>query len=284
MKTQDKILRGKWYAFNIKARREQTEEHYISLMRKMLESDPLVELNKNNKYASLKELDFSKNESGNIEWVKIVMMTYTIIDPNAFYDKRDKKDVSLEFWNSDLVANKQELPMVFFPEIHTMAVKKNPKVSINTALRYMTSVVGEIEPEMFDVTINKDNDTIQYIKNAHTIVKIEANLSFSNPGLSGDFAKAFDQKIYDMNPKKMNIVAEGTEEHPLCKEEDGFLDTVLQLSEQNGEVKAKIKETETSSYRSINTSHYPAVFDIKGRAIHYYYLLKDKLVAHYGRR
>lgn len=48
-----------WYLVNIKARREQTTEHYVQVFRSLYEQDPLVGFPRGGKSGSLKYVTFS---------------------------------------------------------------------------------------------------------------------------------------------------------------------------------------------------------------------------------
>ena len=108
----DRILNRQttWYLVNIKARRNQTTEHYIQVFRSLYEQDPLIDFPHGGKSGSLKYVTFSEqlDESGNSHWIQIGLLSYTIIDPEAFYNKRSREDVTMNDWNEDIEANKKE--------------------------------------------------------------------------------------------------------------------------------------------------------------------------------
>ena len=62
-----------WNLINIKARRDQTTEHYIQVFRSLYEQDPLVDFPYGGKSGSIKHVKFSErlDESGNPPWVLI---------------------------------------------------------------------------------------------------------------------------------------------------------------------------------------------------------------------
>lgn len=57
----DRVLNRQttWYLINIKARREQTAEHYVQVFRSLYEQDPLVGFPRGGKSGSLKYVTFS---------------------------------------------------------------------------------------------------------------------------------------------------------------------------------------------------------------------------------
>ena len=68
-----------WNLVNIKARREQTTEHYVQVFRSLYEQDPLVGFPHGGKSGSLKYVTFSNllDENGNPNWIQIGLLSYT---------------------------------------------------------------------------------------------------------------------------------------------------------------------------------------------------------------
>lgn len=130
-----------WYLINIKARREQTTEHYVQVFRNLYEQDPLVGFPRGGKSGSLKYVTYSNllDENGNPNWIQIGLLSYTIIDPEAFYNKRSREDVTMDNWNEDIVANKKETDLYFIPSVHTLAVKCNSDISLKNIIRSVES-------------------------------------------------------------------------------------------------------------------------------------------------
>jgi hypothetical protein len=262
MERKEKISRGKWYVINIKAHKRQNAEHYVQLFENIKNEDPIIPIYAS-KCASIQQINFGPRNEKNIpHWIEIILMTYTIVDADSFYNKRKKEDVMLESWNPDWVANKNEVQLIFVPDIHVLALKKSSKVSLNSVVKYLSLAAEHFEADMFDITPIKDRGIISRIQNAHSITKIEAKISFSNPAHTDDFLGLFDNKLKEMNPGSFEIKAENKNDLPLNHQEDGLIDAMINLSECNGVVKARIKETEDSKYVVINTNDYPAEYEI----------------------
>lgn len=83
----DRVLnrRTTWFLVNIKAREEQTEEHYVRVFRRLYDEDPMIEFPRG-KSGSLKSIELSeiKDENDEPQWIQINLLSYTIIDPDAF--------------------------------------------------------------------------------------------------------------------------------------------------------------------------------------------------------
>lgn len=248
-----------WHLINIKARREQTTEHYIQVFRNIYDEDPLVAFPRGGKSGSLKHAIFSEllDVNGNPCWIQLGLLSYTIIDPDAFYNKRSREDVSMDNWNADIVANKTECELFFIPSVHILAVRCNSKISLKNVVFYLSQALQTVEPETFDVDIIVERDVLDKILNARIITHFYANISYSNPGHSSGFIAAFDGKLRESGASRVEFTAVGSEEYPLNVPEDGLIQGVVNLSEQNGYVRATVKATENDKLEKIDSSEHP---------------------------
>lgn len=257
----DRILNRQttWYLVNIKARRNQTTEHYIQVFRSLYEQDPLIDFPHGGKSGSLKYVTFSEqlDESGNSHWIQIGLLSYTIIDPEAFYNKRSREDVTMNDWNEDIVANKKEADLYFIPSVHTLAIKCNSNISLKNIVFYLSEALNQVEPDTFDVDIIVERDILERIIQAHAITHLYANISYSNPGHTNGFEAVFDSKLREMGASRIEFTATGSKEHPLNSREDGMLQSIVNLSEQNGYVQATIQLTENARFEKIDSSEHP---------------------------
>ncbi len=282
MANKEKIRRpSNWTVINIKARDNQTPEHYVNLMRNIVREDPMVDIGRKH------QICMKSYEEGPLiaetqipQWIVMVFTTFVIVDPEAFYDIRAKKDVTIEKWNEDIVVNKREINTLFIPDTHTLAVRMSAEGSLKHIERYMIEAVERVEPETFDVTVIKSHDVVQRILDSHHIIKFDASVSFSNPGHTGLFNAAFDEKMREVNPSTCNIKMQGTQEKPLQNEADGLIEAIVSLSEQNGEVKATIVENNKPVV--VNTKLYPARLRIVSAAIDLYHNLRNRIIQEYG--
>lgn len=248
-----------WYLINIKARREQTTEHYVQVFRSLYEQDPLVGFPRGGKSGSLKYVTFSNllDENGNPNWIQIGLLSYTIIDPEAFYNKRSRENVTMDDWNEDIVANKKETNLYFIPSVHTLAVKCNSDISLKNIVFYLSKALNRVEPDTFDVDVIIERDILERILSAHAVTHLYANISYSNPGHTRGFEAAFDRKLREMEASRIEFTATGSKEHPLNSEEDGMLQSLVNLSEENGYVRATIQSTENAKLEKIDSSEHP---------------------------
>ena len=248
-----------WYLINIKARRDQTTEHYVQAFRNLYEQDPLISFPRSGKSGSLKYATFSNllDENNTPKWIQIGLLSYTIIDPEAFYNKRSRENVTMDNWNEDIVANKKETDLYFIPSVHTLVVRCNSDISLKNIVYYLSEALNQVEPETFDVDIIIERDILDRILNAHAVTHLYANISYSNPGHSRGFEAAFDRKLREMGASRIEFTATGSKDHPLNSEYDGMLQSVVNLSEQNGYVQATIQSTENAKFEKIDSSEHP---------------------------
>lgn len=264
MAQKDKIelRRTTWFIVNIKARKNQKPSHYVEAFRAIKEKDPLVEVfgKKCISIRSMIESECVENDDMP-KWIQLNITHYTIVDPSAFYNIREHKDVDME-WNTDIVANKHEAELYFIPSVHMLAVKRNSKISLNNVLKYLQGALEDIEPEGFDVSVVLDHDLITRILSAHAIYSYEAQISYSNPGHSKGFAKMFEDNMLTLNPNKFSLAAVGTEENPLVINDDGIIEAATRLAEENGSVKATIVESEGGKRERVDSKDHPRILVI----------------------
>ena len=264
MAQKDKIelRRTTWFVVNIKARKNQKPSHYVEAFRAIKEKDPLVEVfgKKCISIRSMIESECVENDDMP-KWIQLNITHYTIVDPSAFYNIREHKDVDME-WNTDIVANKHEAELYFIPSVHMLALKRNSKISLNNVLKYLQGALEDIEPEGFDVSVVLDHDLITRILSAHAIYSYEAQISYSNPGHSKGFAKMFEDNMLTLNPNKFSLAAVGREENPLVINDDGIIEAATRLAEENGSVKATIVESEGGRRERVDSKDHPRILVI----------------------
>jgi len=256
--------RTTWYAINIKARRDQFPEHYVQAFRGLQNQNPLVKFPRGGKSGSLKNVTFSEilDEARNPKWIHIGLLSYTIVDPEAFYNRRSGENVTMNDWNEDIVANKNETDLYFIPSVHVLAVQCNSKISLNNIVFYLTEALNVIESDAFDVDVVKDRGILERILNAHAVTHFYANISYSNHSHAEGFQAAFDEKMREMEASRIEFTAKGSKEHPLKSEEDGIIKSLVSLSEENGYIQATIQETENARFEKIDSSDHPCKIEI----------------------
>lgn len=246
----DKTL---WYLINIKARRNQTPQHYVDAFKELKKSDPLVHFPRGGKSASVGNIEFVNSNDSIFEeeipqCIILKLLSYTIVDKKAFYNKQTREDLYIENWNDDIVANKKDADIYFIPSVHTAVVRRNSRITLNNVVCYLKEVLDRIEPEGFDVDVIIDRDALMRISKAHAITRIQANISYSNhngfANTFGTFTKELDDKLREAESQRTEIIMQGSTKHPLKNEEGGILQSIMNISESNGYVTATVQENE----------------------------------------
>ena len=93
-----------------------------------------------------------------------------------------------------------------------------------------------------------------------------------------------DEKFKEMNPSSFELKAENKNGLSYTSNDDGLLNTIVNLSEQNGFVKARIKDQEDSQYEIIDTNHHPAEYLIKCRGRELLSYMYKFLIGKYGEK
>ncbi len=253
-----------WHVINIKAHSNQTPSHYVNAFDSIETQDPLIEMEKRtNRFVSIRSVSRSniRTIEGLPQWIVINLVAYTMIDPNAFYNRRSKEDVEMP-WDDDVVANKKEAQLIFIPSVHKIAVKRNSDITLNYILQYLKGALESVEPEGFDVDTVKDRDTLERILTAEKLISLNAHISFSNPGRGKMFKELLDKKLREMNPSSVDIALQGSEERPLNRDDDGLVRAIVDISEENGSVQATIQNGSRISRERIDTEDHPLVLQV----------------------
>lgn len=254
-----------WHVINIKAHSNQTPSHYVEAFERIETQDPLIEMERRtNRFVSIRSVSKGINQTNEEYpmWIAINLVAYTMIDPNAFYNRRSKEDVKMP-WDDDVVANKKEAQLILIPSVHKIAVKKNADITLNYILQYLKGALESVEPEEFDVDTVKDRDTLDRIMTAEKLIALHAQISFSNPGRGGMFRSILDAKLKEMNPSSVDIVLQGSEEKPLNRDDDGLVQAIINISEENGSVQATIQNGTHLGRERIDTDDHPLVLQVR---------------------
>lgn len=254
-----------WHVINIKAHSNQTPSHYVNAFDSIETQDPLIEMERRtNRFVSIRSVSRSNIQTidGHPEWMAINLVAYTMIDPSAFYNRRSKEDVEMP-WDDDVVANKKETQLIIIPSVHKIAVRKNSDITLNYILQYLKGALESVEPDEFDVDTVKDRDTLERILTAEKLISLSAHISFSNPGRGNMFRGLLDAKLREMNPSSVDIVLQGSEERPLNRENDGLVQAIVNISEENGSVQATIQNGTHLGRERINTEEHPLVLQVR---------------------
>ena len=254
----------KWYVVNIKSRDVQTPQRYIDAFTQLNVQDPLVLL-RGSRHISIKSFQRSQylDCNGYPRALYLKLSAYDILNPDAFYNRRQRESVSLQL-DPDIVANEKETEIIFVPSVHRLAFRTATPISLSYIVKYFSDGLSMVDGEgHFDVHVVKDHDVIERILMSHEIFKIDAVISYSNADPSLGFHNVLDNKLRRARASRMRMTFEGTREQPLQAEDDGMIAAIVGISESNGCVEARVRETENANISTIKTKDYPLKMDVQ---------------------
>lgn len=257
--------RTQWYLVNVKARENQTPSHYVDLFDKINSNDPMIQIPRSSASISVDSMTKSeeKDKNGIPNWILLKLMSYVIVDPNAFYNKETKEDISFEDWDENVVSNKKTSELLFIPSKHCFAVYKSSKISLKNIVYYMEQVAESIEPETYDINIICDTQIIEEkLNNAYSIISVDARLSYSNPESTEEFTEAFDNSLRADNACSADIKLRSAHKKPLKFSPNGIIKSLVSLSKKNGVLDAVITEKEKGKSIKISSEKYPLLITI----------------------
>ena len=248
-----------WYVLNIIARKDQHPEHYIKAINNLRAIDPMINVWRE------KQVSLEKIIEGDIlpnkipEWIVLKLISYTIIDKDSFYNRKNHTKVDIN-WDNDTVANLKESDVIFFPECHKLAVKKNDNICFGHIKKYFKEALQIIEPNGFDVETVVSKDFITTILQANSIIRFNANISFSNPNHSkecANFLTLLDQNLKQMNADESEFHFVGSKNSPLQK--GNMLEALTKIAETNGSVTACIQKEPDGKFLTVSSKDYPRI-------------------------
>lgn len=280
-KEKEKKIRGSWFTINMKAYTDQVPEKYITAILKLIKNDPLVKI-RGNRHISVEGYDIL----GDKDLPKMIVLrlcAYDIMDPDAFYDIKQKKQAFPNI-SPDIVSNKKSCELYFVPDVHRFMVQKSGQMSLRTILNYFITgldMVGE-EGE-FDVRAETSPGCLEIIGNAYKLYSFEATLSYSNSDPSSGFTKFFVGKMKDAGAETVNLKMRSGKGRVLKFIKDGIIDAALSIVKSNGEAKARIKRTEDSAQETIETKDYPEIVHLEGVESKRYSVIRKNLLSRFGK-
>lgn len=251
-----------WYVVNLKAFKRQEPQHYLEALDLIVEEDPLVQA-RGNRYMSIRNIQKSEelDKTGIPLYVIINLCAYDILDQDAFYNIKEKEDITVSM-NPDIVANKKETEIIYIPLVHKLAFSKSSRIALGSVCKFFQEALDVVEDGGFDVNAVSDRDYIKEILSSEIIYYVEANISYSNRSNSSGFQETLDEKLRQDDIQKATIILKGSDEHPLLANQDGIVDAIAGIAESDGSFIAKIRKKKNSKKITVNTKDHPLVLRI----------------------
>lgn len=248
---------------NVKLRPKGTDAEYQNLYKSLYELKQPIRLRgeecmvfKNQKETECK---ISSDRKTTVLYGRIVR--YTRIDGKDWFDleKMDKAE-NVDIPNN-VFPNLKETDYFFFPEAHRMAFVKASGFSSPSQIKlFLETLLKQVKPgdNQFEVNVETDSVEVSRILGASEIRKLIVNLSYSNADEYEAAAEVLDNLYKGSGADKFKGELSGT-----IDPNSDLVKAYLNLSGSNGYAEASVKELGDTRFKTIKTTDYPQVVDIK---------------------
>ena len=230
-------------------------DNYVGLMEKVFRGGEAIATG-SDKVTKMRLLDIAN------DIMHGQLINYSTLSTKNWYDDNVDRVVEHDT-EPNLYPNAREWDFYFMPEKHRMAVIIKRGISWSQFEKYFTKVFEQAcEGLGFDnVQFNRvtTSQGLEEIFKLDTINSLEIEVSYSNNDNNDAFTTAIDDEFKESNVSLLKAKAVGTKEHPikLKKEGNSVLNSLLNLTRNNGFAKAKGKEGRNS--KTINTRDFPQI-------------------------
>ncbi len=230
-------------------------ENYVELMKRVFHGGQSIATG-SDKVTKMRLLDIAN------DIMHGQLINYSTLSTKNWYDDNADRVVEHDT-EPNLYPNAREWDFYFMPEKHRMAVVIKRGISWSQFEKYFAKVFEQVcEGLGFDnVQFNRvtTSQGLEEIFNLDTIHSLEIEVSYSNNDNNDAFTTAIDDEFKETNVSLLKAKAVGTKEHPikLKKEGNSVLNSLLNLTRNNGFAKAKGKEGRNS--KTINTRDFPQI-------------------------
>lgn len=247
---------------NIKLRPSGTDEQYLSLLKSLYELKQPIRLRgeefmvfKNQKES---ECMIATDRKTKVLYGKIVR--YTKIDGKDWFDLNIMDKAENVEIPSNVFPNLKETEYFFFPEAHRLAFIKTSGFSPNSVRLFVETLMKQVKlgDDQFEVNVVTDSVEVSRILCASEIRRLFVNLSYSNADEHESAAAVLDELYRGSNANTFKGELSGT-----IDPNSELVKAYLELSGSNGYAEASVKEQGDSRFKTIKTTDYPQVVDIK---------------------
>lgn len=230
-------------------------ENYVELMKRVFRGGQTIATG-SDKVTKMRLLDVAN------DIMHGQLINYSTLSTKNWYDDNADRVVEHDT-EPNLYPNAREWDFYFVPEKHRMAVVIKRGISWSQFEKYFAKVFEQACEGMgFDsVQFNRvtTSQGLEEIFNLDSISSLEIEVSYSNNDNNDAFTTAIDDEFKESNVSLLKAKAVGTKEHPikLKKEGDSVINSLLNLTRNNGFAKAKGKEGRNS--KTINTRDFPQI-------------------------
>lgn len=256
---------------NVKVSPKEKDEDFsimYSNLVKQIFKENLAYNTRGDKFMEIQSLNSFYDENNN-EVLFGNLIYYTVLDPNAWYNKRSKTIESIEI-NSDLFPNAKQTEFFFIPKAHRFCFEtKQGGIALSQVEIFLKGALSRVVPEEkeFFVYVEVKEDAINRILQASVLHKITVGLTYSNNDLTEDFEEFLDNDIRESQIQHLSLSAKSFRSETIDLTNSKLLKSAVKLSQSNGYAEAVI-ENEIGKNEVISTSEYPrkeTVHSIAGR-------------------
>jgi hypothetical protein len=172
---------------------------------------------------------------------------------------------NLEIEGQEIPENKhpgaKETDFVFIPSIHRLALWKSGQVSLQAIKKFLDDALPQAlkDGERVETIIEQDEDVFERIFAAHTIRRLEIDITPSNGDIYEDVTALMDEEIHNMSAGSFALDVRSHENGTLSTENSSMLRGLLGVAKSNGTVKAVILNEEEKR-EIIETAKHPKNF------------------------
>lgn len=279
----DKILRRGFFTINIKLRkknnsRDASRLEYIELINKVF-IRKIHKPSSNGKHCIIKYL-LRKEENGETIYLYGKLAQFTYFENKSWFDI-DTLDLDSQFQLRDgLFPDAVETDFIFDPKNHKFSfiTKSSIAISPNPVRLFWQEALNAVkeEDEFIHVDVVSGNDFNSKLSNARSVRRIEIDLNYSNSGIGSISKKVIDEDLKKSNAKNATLVVVSKRNETINIEESDIIKGALELSEEDGEAKAKIVD-QSGNIVDISTRQFPKKDFFESNLIHLFDNFFDKI-------
>lgn len=258
-----KILNGTLLFLNVKLLPNNGIGDYITFFQNLLAKDYAVNIRYERDIAMI-NLDFV----GNDRILRGYMVEYTNLDPDGFINLETKESIGKPYNDDNIGANNKRTYFYFIPEAHRLVILKNSDININAIKKYIEDAGNRLFIETnsrskVHVHIEKTKDVLEALRSVYSVTYLKAKLSYTNKDHTSGFEALFDQRLRESGATEIEMELKTEKKESLSFSEDSLATSIVEISQGNGEIEARIIEEQGDKPKIFNTEEYPLQKRIK---------------------
>lgn len=272
----ERIKVGTLQFLNIKLLPNNGELDYVSFFKNLLKMDYAIK-DRGHRCITLVEFqpcpDFPDNDrkNGRYKVWRGRLVEYTDLDPNGFINIETKESINKPFEEDNIGANQKRGFFYFVPEAHRLAILKNSEISIQKIKKYIEEAGERLYTERSNsntkvyAIIEKSKDTLKALQQVYAVIRLKAKLSYTNKDHTEGFEALFDDRLTNSGATEIDLNLIADKKRPLSLAADSLAASIVNISESNGDLEARIIENEGAKPKPFNTQEYTRVEQVKYR-------------------